>query len=81
MLGSIKEALHNDNITLGAEISFTPLENSYILYQLIPNGEAKVQLIENYLRLNGIGNKQLLERVLTGNLLHKFKYRIESLIS
>ncbi|MFD3449360.1 hypothetical protein ACFDTO_32810 [Microbacteriaceae bacterium 4G12] len=52
----------------GVEIPFTSLEDWYVLYQLIPNREAKVRLIENYLQSNGVQKPVLLERALEGNL-------------
>ena len=49
-------------------IPFTSLEDWFVLYQLIPNRDAKVKIIEDYLLLNGIQKPFLLERSLNGNL-------------
>ncbi|MCW6074588.1 hypothetical protein LAV44_04540 [Clostridium sporogenes] len=48
----------------GVNISFTSLEDWCVIYQLIPNREGKVKVIESYLLLNGIKNPFLLERAL-----------------
>jgi hypothetical protein len=52
----------------GVRIPFTSLEDWYVLYQLMPNREPKVKLIENYLLTHGIEHPDLLERALAGNL-------------
>lgn len=64
----------------GVEIPFTSLEDWYVLYQLIPNREAKVKLIEEYLFSHRIKNKYLLERALDGNLPLQVKKRIVTLL-
>jgi hypothetical protein len=48
----------------GVKIPLTSLEDWYVLYQLIPNREVKVRLIEDYLIRVGIRNSDLLERAL-----------------
>ena len=48
----------------GVNIPLTSLEDWYVIYQLIPNREVKVSVIENYLSSNGIKKPALLERAL-----------------
>lgn len=50
------------------EIPFTALEDWYVIYQLIPGREAKVKLIEDYLKSNKISHPNLLQTALEGNL-------------
>lgn len=50
------------------DIPFTSLEDWYVIYQLIPNRESKVNLIERYFHSNGIRNPDLFKRALRGNL-------------
>lgn len=64
----------------GVSIPLTALEDWYVLYQLIPNREAKVKIIESYLLSNGIKKPVLLERSLKGNLPMKVKHRIEKIL-
>lgn len=64
----------------GIDIPFTSLEDWYVIYQLIPNREFKVKIIEEYLLSNGIKNRYLIERALEGNLPNKIRIRIEELI-
>lgn len=52
----------------GVEIPLTALEDWYILYQLLPNREAKVERIEDYFQTEGIQHPNLLKRALRGNL-------------
>jgi hypothetical protein len=63
------------------DIPFTSLEDWYVLYQLIPNREAKATMIENYLLLNGMKNSFLLERALNGNLPAGVRQRIKRLLN
>lgn len=59
----------SDHIDIyGVSIPFTSMEDWYVIYQLIPNREAKVAMIEDYLQQNGIKAPYLLERSLCGNL-------------
>ncbi|MBY6897199.1 hypothetical protein [Clostridium botulinum] len=57
------------------------MEDWYVIYQLIPNREAKVKVIESYLLLNGINNSFLLERVLKGNLPIEVREKIKKILS
>ncbi|MFV3010869.1 hypothetical protein ACLD43_02215 [Clostridium botulinum] len=65
----------------GVNIPFTSLEDWYVIYQLIPNREAKVKIIESYLLLNGIKNLFLLERALKGSLPTEVKEKIKKILS
>lgn len=60
----------------GVAIPFTSMEDWFVIYQLIPNREAKVKMIENYLLSNGINNPFLLERVLEENLPVEVRKRV-----
>ncbi len=50
-------------------VPFTTLEDWYILYQLIPNREPKVKLIENYFKKNGIEYPDLLQKSISDSSL------------
>lgn len=63
----------------GINIPFTSLEDWYVLYQLMPNREPKVKMIEDYLISEGIGRKGLLERALGGNLPVEVRKRVEKI--
>lgn len=52
----------------GANIPLTSLEDWYVIYQLIPDRESKVKMIESYLLSKGAKKPILLERALEGNL-------------
>lgn len=65
----------------GVNIPFTSLEDWYVIYQLIPNREAKVKIIESYLLLNGIKKPLLLERALKGNLPIEVREKIKKILS
>lgn len=65
----------------GISIPLTSLEDWYILYQLIPHREHKVQMIENYLLSNGIGKRFLMERTLAQELPREVRCRIENLLA
>ncbi|HBJ2609223.1 hypothetical protein [Clostridium botulinum] len=57
------------------------MEDWYVIYQLIPNREAKVKVIESYLLLNGINNSFLLERALKRNLPIELREKIKKILS
>ena len=61
-------------------IPLTSLEDWYVLYQLIPNREKKVKIIEDYLKSTGINNTNLLKRSLLGNLPSNVEYKIRELL-
>jgi len=65
----------------GVNIPFTSLEDWYVIYQLIPNRETKVNMIQKYLLLNGINKPFLLERALEGNLPIEVRKKIENILS
>ncbi len=64
----------------GVNIPFTSLEDWYIIYQLIPNREQKVKMIEDYLLSNGIKEPYLLERALDGNLPTEVRKKIQKML-
>lgn len=49
----------------GVKVPLSSLEDWYVIYQLIPNREVKVKLIEDYLISTRIKNPQQLKRILT----------------
>jgi hypothetical protein len=59
----------------GVEIPFTSLEDWYVLYQVMPNREPKVKLIEEYWISNGTQHPDLLIRALSGNLPENVLHR------
>lgn len=65
-----------DNITL----PYTTLEDWYVLYQLIPGRENKVQLIEDYLKAKGTCKVNILKRALKHQLPYKVEKRIKEFI-
>lgn len=65
----------------GVNIPLTSLEDWYVIYQLIPNREAKVNMIENYMLLNGIKKPILLERVLKCNLPIEVRDKVKRLLN
>lgn len=70
------EAITSKKIINGIEIPLTSLEDWYVLYQVIPNRERKVKLIEEYLLQNKTKNPELLIRAMEGNLPNKVRNRI-----
>lgn len=65
----------------GVDIPFTSLEDWYVIYQLIPNREPKVNMIEKYLLSNGVKKHFLLERALEGCLPVEVRTKIENMLS
>lgn len=61
-------------------LPFTTLEDWYILYQLIPGRENKVQLIEDYLKAKGTCRVDILKRALNQQLPYKVEKRIKQFI-
>lgn len=53
----------------GIDIPFMTLEEWYVLYQLMPNREYKVSLLEDYFEKRGIEYPYLLKRTLQDNTL------------
>lgn len=64
----------------GVNIPFTSLEDWYIIYQLIPNREAKVNKIEKYFLTNRIKRPDLFERALKCNLPKKVIKKINRML-
>lgn len=62
------------------DIPFTSLEDWYVIYQLIPNRQAKVKMIESYLMSKGIRNSILLEMALRGNLPIEVRERVKKIL-
>lgn len=73
-------SISQDTKINGVHIPLTSLEDWYIIYQLIPNREKKVKMIEDYLLLNGMKNPNLLERALSGDLPDEVKDSIERML-
>jgi hypothetical protein len=65
----------------GISIPFTSLEDWYVIYQLIPNRQPKVEMIEKYLLSNGIKKTMLLKRALEGCLPVEVRRKIENLLT
>lgn len=63
------------------DIPLTSLEDWYVIYQLIPNRENKVKIIESYLLENGVKNPILLKRATENGLPNPVKYKIEELLN
>ncbi len=61
-------------------IPCTSLEDWYVIYQLIPNREEKVKIIESYILSKGIKKPELLRRALVGNLPIEVRERIKNLL-
>jgi len=64
----------------GVRIPLTSLEDWYVIYQLIPNREAKAAMIENYLIANGVAKPEFLIKALEDNLPIEIKDRIEKML-
>lgn len=65
----------------GIDIPFTSLEDWYIIYQLIPNRELKVKMIEEHLLSNGIKRPFLLKIALDEKLPIEVGEKIKNLLS
>lgn len=63
------------------KIPFTSLEDWYVIYQLIPKRESKVEMIEKYLLSNGIKKTMLLKRALKSSLPVEVRSKIENILS
>ncbi len=62
-------------------IPLTLIEDWYILYQLIPQKESKVKLIEEYFKDKGIERGEILSNSLNKNLPDHIKIRIKDLLN
>jgi len=65
----------------GVNIPLTSLEDWYVIYQLIPNRQIKVTMVENYLSSNGIKKPNLLKRALSGHLPDVVRENIQRLLN
>lgn len=65
----------------GVNIPFNTLEDWYVIYQLIPNRERQVKLIEDYLLSKKMKNTSVLERALENNMPIEIKNRIKSILN
>lgn len=59
----------------GEKIPVCSIEEWYVLYQMMPNRDAKVKLIEDHFKANGIKHPFLLERALRGNVTEQTRAR------
>ncbi|MBZ9622321.1 nucleotidyltransferase family protein [Clostridium sp. FP2] len=64
----------------GVNIPLSSLEDWYVIYQLIPGRDIKVNMIENYLSLNGVKKYALLERALKGDLPEEVRDKIQGIL-
>lgn len=74
------ESIHGTATVNETEIPLMSLEDWYVIYQLIPGRENKVDRIENYLKELGISRSDHLHSALARNLPAETKQRIESLL-
>lgn len=75
-----ESSITDTHLINGITIPFTSLEDWYVLYQLIPNREYKVKLIEDFILSHGLKHRYLLQRNLDGSLPKPVKNRIEWLL-
>lgn len=61
------------------QIPMMALEDWYVLYQLMPDRESKVKMIESRLLTEGISRPDLLERACRGCLPDSVRQRVENL--
>lgn len=62
------------------DIPMAALEDWYILYQLIPNKQDKVDVLDSYFRKNGIKHPVILERALKQPLPINIKEKVTNLM-
>ncbi|WP_194191581.1 nucleotidyltransferase [Clostridium chrysemydis] len=75
-----EKSISEFQIINGVSIPFTSLEDWYVIYQLIPKRQAKVEMIENYLKLNGVKRPMLLERSLEGCLEANVRRKVQAML-
>lgn len=75
-----EKSISEFQIINGVSIPFTSLEDWYVIYQLIPKREAKVEMIENYLKLNGVKRPMLLKRSLEGCLEADVRRKVQAML-
>lgn len=66
------KSISNFKTINGIKIPFTSLEDWYVIYQLIPNREYKVEMIEKYLLSNKINHPELLLKIWTNIPIPRF---------
>lgn len=76
-----KTSISEFKLINGCNIPFTSLEDWYVIYQLIPNREVKVEIIEKYLLAKGIKKRILLERSLEGCLPIDVRKKVEEMLN
>lgn len=76
-----KNSISDFKIINGVNIPFTSLEDWYVIYQLIPNREVKVEMIEKYILLKGIRQSFLLERSLQGSLPTSVRRKVQEILN
>lgn len=64
----------------GVKVPISSLEDWYVAYQLMPNREEKVKLIEGYLTKEGIKNPNLLKRALFQQLPKQVEKKVRSMM-
>lgn len=64
----------------GIQIPLTSLEDWYVIYQLIPNREKKVKIIEEYLISNGVKYPALLKRTLEADIPDEVRDKIKRML-
>lgn len=64
----------------GVKIPFCTMEDWYVIYQLLRNRMSKVQMVEAFLKENGVKHPYLLERALKGQLTERVYNKIVYLI-
>jgi hypothetical protein len=84
--GEYKYIFENNSISEmkninGVNIPLTTLEDWYVIYQLIPNRNIKVKLIQTYLLENSVKRPELLERALEENLPSDVRLKIKNLMA
>lgn len=76
-----KSSISEYKVINEVKIPFTSLEDWYVIYQLIPNRKAKVEMIEKYIVSNGIKKSILLERALQGYLPIDVRGKVEDILN
>ena len=76
-----KSSISEYKVINEVKIPFTSLEDWYVIYQLIPNRKAKVEMIEKYIVSNGIKKSILLERALQGCLPIDVRRKVEDILN
>jgi hypothetical protein len=72
----VKNIKHND-----AKIPLSSIEDWYVLYNLMPGKQNKVQLIEKYFKENGIQYPDILKGYQKENISTKLNHKINSVLN